>query len=501
MIKQKRLRLFSVLSLTFLIVFFFSQATLLASDLPQSTTPEAEAAAAAAAAEAEAAAALPNVRPGGEGQGLFLPPFEPAASAAILVNEDTGLVVYEKNADTPMVSASLVKLMTAILTIEHVEDLDAETVTADSWVFDSLYGLNASLADIRNGETLSVRELLYALLLPSGNEAALILADYVSGGYIENFYFMMNSRAVALGCTGTTFVDPTGLSEQNITTARDMALIMREFCNFPELIEISGTSQYEMAAHEAHTEPYNIFNSNRLITETSPYYTSLGEARGTVQVGKTGTLGPWQNFACMAETEEARYISVVLASPNEADAVGATLSPAQTRPALYETGLLLDWAFANFEVSSVLDTTMPITEVPLRYSRDSDNVKLLPTDNLYTLMPSEESGSVTETDLEFTVPEFVEAPLEEGMAVGSVTVSLLIDGQTAGVIGTSDLVTQNSASRDLVLYSVRRVQEFFASTYFLITIGILFFLVILYVAFAFLSAYVRAKKKPKNRRR
>ncbi len=495
--KQGRAWLYAVFFLTLFCTSLFLQTVAFASEVPQSTAPTAEETAAAQAAAAQAA--LPAVRPAGEGQGLYLPPFEPAASAVILVNEDTGLSVYEKNADAPMVSASLVKLMTAILTVEHVADLDAETVTADQgWIFDSLYGLNASLADIRQGETLTVRELLYALLLPSGNEAALILADYVSGGYVENFYFMMNSRAEALGCTGTTFVDPTGLSDQNVTTARDISLILREFCKYDVLLEIAGTEQYEMAAHEAHTESYNIFNSNRLLTETSPYHTSLGSSRGTVVAGKTGTLGDWQNFACMAETEDARYISVILGSPHEADAVGATLSPAQTRPALYETGLMLDWAFDNFEVSPVLDTTAPITEVPLRYSRETDNVKLLPLSDLNTLMPNEDSGCVTETELSFSVPDFVEAPVEENVSVGSVTVSLQMDGQPAGVIGTSELVTQNSAERDMVLYAVRNVQEFFQSTYFLIVIGLLFFAALLYAGFAFLIAYQRAKKK--NRR-
>ena len=80
---------------------------------------------------------------------------------------------------------------------------------------------NASTADIRRGETQSLRNLLYAMLLPSGNEAAYIVADYMGGGSIDNFVAMMNDEAKAVGCTGTTFVDPCGLNPNNITTARD----------------------------------------------------------------------------------------------------------------------------------------------------------------------------------------------------------------------------------------------------------------------------------------
>ena len=175
------------------------------------------------------------------GTGLYMPDdFDIAAAAVYLVNEETGTVLYAKNENEPLVMASLVKMMTCILTVENVADIDAETVTADkSWIFDELYGKNASTADIRPGETLTVRELLYAMLLPSANEAALLAADYVSGGYMKNFLYMMNTRAQALGCTNTVFVDANGLSEGNLTTAKDMYLIARAFMSYPVLVEIA----------------------------------------------------------------------------------------------------------------------------------------------------------------------------------------------------------------------------------------------------------------------
>ncbi|MDL2254073.1 serine hydrolase [Ruminococcaceae bacterium OttesenSCG-928-I18] len=451
--------------------------------------------------EEDPAAQLPVVRPAGEGQGLYLPPFEPAAAAVCLVSEDTGLTVYEKNADAPMVAASLVKLMTAILTMDNVEDLDAVTVTADSdWVFDALYGLNASLADIKKGETLTVRELLYAMLLPSGNEAALLLADHISGGYVENFLFMMNGRAEALGCTGTQFADPNGLSESNITTARDMSLIMREFCQYPELMEIAGTPTYEMAQHEAHSAPYNLFNTNRLLVETSPYYSAFPASAGRVVAGKTGRLGEWQNFASMAQSEEAKYICTVLNSPDEADVLGASFEVPQARPALYESAQLYDWAFSYLSVRPALDTTQPITEVPLRYCMDSDSLKLLPSSDLQALLPVEDTGCEVEMDLSFSVPESVSAPVSEGDAVGSVTVTLGLDGEVVGVIGTAELYAAEGAERNNTLYAVRRVQEFFGSTYFKVLLGVIALAVLLYIGLVVLVGYLAEQKKARGGR-
>ena len=146
------------------------------------------------------------------------------APAAYVVNLDTNIVVYDKNSEVPLSAASLTKMMTTLLLLESYQDqLDSISLTAPSYIYDLIWeqSTNASTADIRRGETQSLRNLLYAMLLPSGNEAAYIVADYMGGGSIDNFVAMMNDEAAAIGCTGTTFVDPCGLNPNNITTARD----------------------------------------------------------------------------------------------------------------------------------------------------------------------------------------------------------------------------------------------------------------------------------------
>lgn len=428
-------------------------------------------------------------------QSLFEPDFNISAEAAFIVNEQSGMVVYEKNADTPLTMASLVKMMTCILVMENIPDLDGTTITMESWVNDWLYGKNASTADIRAGETLTVRELLYAMLLPSANEAALMVAGYIANYDLVAFCQMMNTRAAELGCTNTNFADPNGLSEGNITTARDAYYILREFASYPELQEICQTDIYEVAQHEQHTASYNIFTTNRLMVSSSPYYTTYPIAGQAVLAAKTGSLGEWQNFACYSAYEGLSYYSIVLHSPNEADEIAPTIETTSYRPALYETGKLLTWAYTNFTLRAALDTTQAITEIRVLYSTDSDAVKLLPVDNLTTLLPV--GTDDTAIIKFFSLPESVEAPVKQGDVIGTVT--LQVSGQ---IIGTSDLIAAKDVERNNTLYWVEKGKQFFSTLYFKLILIAVILLVLIYIVLALLlNKRKRRYKNPYSQKR
>ncbi|NLW79242.1 MAG: D-alanyl-D-alanine carboxypeptidase [Ruminococcaceae bacterium] len=428
---------------------------------------------------------------------LFAPDYTPQAEAVCLVNENSGLVVYEKNADAPMVSASLVKMMTCILAVESVQKagqtLDEVLVdsTDKGWVYDALYGKNASTADIRKGEILSVRELLYAALLPSANEAALLLADYVSIGYIPNFIYMMNARATALGCTGTVFTDPNGLDEGNVTTARDMTKITRAFFSVPELAEIAAAASYEMAAHEKHDAPYFIHTTNRLLVPSSPYYNAFKKTAGCVVGGKTGSLGEWQNFASLATQDGMTYICAVLHSPNAADPIGADLSPAQARPALYESAALYNWAFAALEVRPALDVTQPVTEIRVKFSTQQGSVRLMPGDDVTALLPKEAGND--QIRRHYDLPEYLEAPVQAGDAVGSVT--LVLAGQ---VLGSTQLYVEKDVARNGLLYALDGVGQFFTSLYLRVLVVTVLVAAALFVLVMFLLNRHKAQKKQRQ---
>ena len=136
------------------------------------------------------------------------------AEAVYLFDASTGEALVEQNPDQVRPIASLTKMMTTLLLLENYQDqLDTISVTAPSYIYDLIWEktTNASTADIRKGETQTLRNLLYAMMLPSANEAAYIVADYMGGGSIDNFVAMMNEEAARIGCTGTTFADPCGL--------------------------------------------------------------------------------------------------------------------------------------------------------------------------------------------------------------------------------------------------------------------------------------------------
>lgn len=390
----------------------------------------------------------------GESSALSADAPELTAPAAYVVNLDTNIVVYDKNSETQLQAASLTKMMTCLLMLEQYQDqLDTITVTAPSYIYDLIWEktTNASTADIRRGDTQTLRNLLYAMLLPSANEAAYIVADYMGGGSIDNFVAMMNDEAAAIGCTGTTFTDPCGLDEGNVTTARDAYLILRALTAYDVVATVMATPSYDMGTNDNYPTPgtYIIQNTNKMVCNTSYY-------RAYTKGGKTGSLGEWQNFAGWHSQDGENYISVVLNVPNATDEEGG-------RPALLETGTLMDWVYDTYTIAPALDTTQPITESRIVYSTQTDTVMLYPADDMMTLLPRDGGAALTEQV--FNLPDHLTAPLKQGDVVGTVT--LTIEGES---IGTVDLIAGSDVERNQMLYTISRVGEFFSSTYFKVVI-------------------------------
>ncbi len=258
------------------------------------------------------------------------------ATAALLISPDSDMVLYEKNADEKRYPASTTKIMTALLTLENVEDLN-ETVTAEQGDFAKVTA-DSSNAGIKAGETVRVIDLLYALMLPSANEAAYILARHV-GGTSEHFVDMMNTRAEELGCTGTHFCNPCGLHEEDhYTTARDLYLIAREAMKNDTFTNIIDTVQYRMPKTNMHEERI-IFTTNQLIFSSfNPW--SYPYNKG-IKTGHTSQAG--NCFVGYAEYGDAKLYSVVLgsaASSKEYPTVAASFT---------DTKSLYKWGFTHFK--------------------------------------------------------------------------------------------------------------------------------------------------------
>ena len=170
---------------------------------------------------------------------------ETVSKAVYLENLNNKAVVYEKNSDQQMYPASTTKIMTFIITAENVGDINNTFVTVKEDVISGLdpestmMGLTTHI-----GEKVSVKDLLYGLMLPSGNDAALVLADYVGEG-IPGFVEKMNAKANELGCKKTHFANPHGLYDaEHYSTAYDMALIAKYAMNLPNFMEICNMVRY-----------------------------------------------------------------------------------------------------------------------------------------------------------------------------------------------------------------------------------------------------------------
>ena len=147
---------------------------------------------------------------------------------------------------------------------------------------------------------------------------------------------------------------------------------------------------------------------------------------------------------------------MLLNVPNATDEEGG-------RPALLETGTLMDWVFATYTIAPALDTTQPITESRIVYSTETDTVMLYPADDMMTLLLREGGAELTEQT--FQLPDHLTAPIRQGDVVGTVTLS--IEGEP---IGTVELIAGSDVSRNQLLYTIARVGEFFSSTYFKVVI-------------------------------
>ena len=145
---------------------------------------------------------------------------------AVLINADTGEILMDTDGGEQIYPASLTKIMTAIVAVEHTKDQD-EQVVFDKNIFEDLYGMDASMAGFQPGEKVSLKDLLYGILLPSGAECCLAYARHVSGTEAD-FVDLMNQKAEELGMEHTHFSNVTGLhSENHYTTAEDMAILLK----------------------------------------------------------------------------------------------------------------------------------------------------------------------------------------------------------------------------------------------------------------------------------
>lgn len=318
----------------------------------------------------------------------------------LLMNMDTGEVLLDQGADTIRYVASTTKMMTALLLIESGYDLDtvitiSEDLTAE---FELIQVENGADMDLIIGEEITMRDLLYGLLLRSANDAASVIA-YELAGDIDTFVSWMNTRAAELGCTKTNFTCAHGLYDTgNVSTATDLAIIATACTNEPLYMEIASTVTYTVAANNMHSAEREITTTNMMINPESDYY------RDYISGMKTGfTTLAGRCFVTTASQNGEEYLLVVLNSVQNDIYV--------------ECADILEWAFENFDIYEFLSADEYLGEVLLMDSYDAEVIAVTPTYSVSGFAKLDD-----EITYEVDLIEQLKAPVEQGEYIGSVSV-------------------------------------------------------------------------------
>lgn len=395
------------------------------------------------------------------------------SKAVELVNLDTDTVIFQKNADQKMEPASITKIMTFIVASEHIENLDGTKITVKKEVVDQLAGTESSLSGIKDGEELTALQLLNCMMVPSGNDASMVLADYVGGGNIQKFVDMMNAKAKELGCKNTHFMNPHGLHDpQHYTTADDLYKITKYAMSLPHFTEITSQKRYEIPKTNKSAEPRTLVTTNLMI---DPYIGGDYYYRYTKGI-KTGSHD--EAGYCLVSTAVKNgysYLCIALGSP-KLDSKGNSI---KTHGEMIDTKKLYQWAFDNFQIKSVVDSGATVGEVKLDYAWNKDKLLLVAEKGYSTILPKDVAA--TSVIVTPKLPKSVKAPVKKGDVVGTATLSYANQN-----LATINLVAAESVERSELLYSMDVVRSVFTSVWFLVIVAIIVLLLIVYLVLAFL---------------
>ena len=329
----------------------------------------------------------------------------PGCEAAYIVELTSGTVVYSNNANEKMYPASTTKLMTALLAIEYVEAGNGSLEDIIIFSESAVYGIprDTMHINISVGEKMTVEQVLYAILLPSANEACLGMAEYVAGN-IDTFIDLMNVRAQELGMINTHYVTANGLhDDEHYTTAADMSILMQEVLKHDVLVQIMSTAEYELPATNMSLSR-SLSNTNKCIHPENEYYNPY------VVCGKTGFTTPAGNtLVAYAEYEDQKYICIFLKANQ-----GMTFS---------STDKFMDYVAENVELVKIENLIDYSVSVPAEGT--STFVMAQPAVSFSIL--THKGDDIGAYRKEYSLKESVTLPVYLGDAVGTL---YLYDGET-----------------------------------------------------------------------
>ena len=279
---------------------------------------------------------------------------------AVLYNMDSGEVIYEKNSDEKVSIASLTKIMTALVTIENVDNLDKQVILTKE-DFAGLIEANAVQAGFTNGEVVTYKDLLYGLLLPSGADAAKAIARNV-GGTEENFINKMNEKAKELNLKNTKFSTVIGLDDKNnYSTAKEVSIIFKEALKNKTFKEIITTKEYQ-------TSDGKLTFKSTIQSNAKRYEIDIPYVLG----GKTGTTnGAGLCLATIAKANDVNYMLVTLGA----------LYDKKAPHNIEDAKIVYDYFIENYSNKIIVDKDKPFKKIKVKYSNVED-INLYPNKSI-----------------------------------------------------------------------------------------------------------------------
>lgn len=326
------------------------------------------------------------------------------SSAAIVMEATTGKIIYSKNGNAIKYPASTTKILTAIIAIEQ-SSLNDMALVSEYAVTSIPSGYTN--ANIQVGETLSIKDLLYALMLASANEAAVVIAEHISGSNSE-FAELMNKKAIEIGCKNTHFVNANGMhNKSHYTTAYDMALITQYAMKNKTFRQIVSTTSYTLPATKVY--PYNsrtFTNTNSLIIVNKNNVPNNFYYPSAIGV-KTGFTSPAGNcLVSAANNNGLEFITVILG--------------AKAKDIRYiDTINLFNFAFNNYSFTKLKSKNNSVTSIEIdNASDDTKKLNLLINSDITVLSNLDNKNSVIEPTI--VLKENLSAPISKGEVVGKI---------------------------------------------------------------------------------
>lgn len=400
------------------------------------------------------------------------------AEAYMLINLDDEAcpVVAEKNPDKRLYPASLTKIVTAMVVLNNVKDVNVKVKMSQS-AFDATLGTGAQVAGITVGEELSVDKLLYLTMVHSACDACQVLAEYV-GGTSEQFVKMMNDYAAKLGCKDTNFVNPDGLHDKNhYTTARDMSIITIDALKNPDFVKYATTTQIEYKG-------YTLGHTNLMLQPG--YVTYYYEYAQGIKTGSTEEAE--YCVITKASKDGYNYLAVVMKSPQQKIKNQSYL----TKCSFVDAKSLFEWAFDSLKYTTLIKQEEVIGEVGVDNGKNADTVQLVASEDLNVIVPAalDKSAVIIE---QIEKPESINAPVRKGDFVCKANIIYANE-----VIATVDLVAGSDVELSTFLKVINAIKAFFSLTIVKIILVIAVVLIILYIYMFYKSL---KKKKAKKKRR